>query len=203
MKQKDHRGVNMIFLIQIIIFFICGVLTMVIHEVPKSIVAYAVTHPIYRTNHKINSNILSYIDPVGLIMFIFFRVGWQKPYAYNSTKFRKKNQGIIAVALTGMLSNLFVMALLIPLVSIIKSNLILSFVLTMIQFNFTIVIVNLLPVPPLEMSKIIHAFSTNAYFKLMQNERIIHTIFILLLIIGFVAQFANGLYLMTVGRLIY
>lgn len=193
----------MIFLLQIIITLICGVLTMLIHEVPKSIVAYALTHPVYKVNNKMNQNLLAYIDPVGLIMFVFFGVGWQKPYEYNSSKFRNKNQGILSVALTGMFSNLLVMSLLIPTVSIIQSNLLLTFVLTLIQFNFTIVVVNLLPVPPLEMSKFIHAFSTNAYFKLVQNERIIHTIFILLLIVGIVAQFANGLYLMTIGRLIY
>lgn len=193
----------MIFLIQIFIALISGVLTMLIHEVPKSIVAYAVTHPIYRSNHKINRNFLEYIDPVGLIMFALWGIGWQKPYEYNSSKFRDRKNGIIAVSLTGIISNLLVMSILIPIVPMLSSTLVSSFVFTMIQFNFTIVVINLLPVPPLEMSKLIHAFSTNAYFKLVQNQRIIHTIFILLLILQVVAQFANGLFIMTVGRLFY
>lgn len=192
----------MIFLIQIVIALVCGFVTMLVHEVPKSITANILTHPIYKNNYKINKNLLAYIDPVGLIMFVFFGVGWQKPYEYNSSKFRNKSKGILAVALTGMLSNLLLMSLLIPTVPMIQSGLIKTCIITLIQFNFTIVIVNLLPVPPLEMSKIIHAFSYNAYFKLVQNERIIHTIFILLLIIGFVSRFANGLYLMTIARLI-
>lgn len=179
-------------LIEITTTILCGMITMLVHEVPKSLVAYSVTHPIYRSSQKINKNVLKYIDPIGLIMFVLLRVGWQKPYEYNSSKFRDKNNGILAIAITGILSNLLIMAALIPLFPYITSTIGQIIIGKLIFFNFAIVIINLLPVPPLEMSKIIHSFSNNAYFKLVQNERIIHTIFILLLVLRIVSSFVNS-----------
>lgn len=179
-------------LIEITTTILCGMITMFVHEIPKSLVAYSVTHPIYRSSQKINKNVLKYIDPIGLTMFVLLHVGWQKPYEYNSSKFRDKNNGILAIAITGILSNLLIMAALIPLFPYITSTIGQIIIGKLIFFNFAIVIINLLPVPPLEMSKIIHSFSNNAYFKLVQNERIIHTIFILLLVLRIVSSFVDS-----------
>lgn len=171
-------------LITLAIQMVCGFIVMIVHEVPKSIVAHAVMHPLHRSAHKINRNILKYIDPIGLIMFMFLNVGWQKPFEYNSTKYRDKSKGILAVALTGLIANLMFMAILLPLTYLPMNAYLHFFVISLIFYNFSITIVNLLPVPPLEMAKIIHSFSHNTYFKLMQNERIIHTVFIFLLVFG-------------------
>ncbi|PKM95833.1 MAG: hypothetical protein CVU84_03260 [Firmicutes bacterium HGW-Firmicutes-1] len=181
-------------IIEIAITIVCGIITMLVHEVPKSIVAFSVTHPIYRSTQKINKNVLKYIDPLGLIMFVLLNVGWQKPYEYNSSKFRDKNKGILAIALTGIFANLLIMSALLPMFNYITLPIGQIFVGRLIYFNFSIVIMNLLPIPPLEMSKIIHSFSNNAYFKLVQNERIIHTIFILLLVIGILSRFVDGIF---------
>ncbi|MBC7960325.1 MAG: site-2 protease family protein, partial [Vallitaleaceae bacterium] len=163
-------------------------IVMIVHEAPKSIVAHCVMHPLYKSSHKINTNPLKYIDPIGLIMFALLGVGWQKPYEYNSTKYKDKSKGILAVALTGLIANLVFMAVLIPMAYIPLNGYVHFFIFTLIYFNFSITFVNLLPVPPLEMAKIIHSFSHNAYFKLMQNERIIHTVFIFLIVFDVVRR---------------
>lgn len=182
-------------LITLGIQLVCGFIVMIVHEIPKSIVAHAVMHPIYRSTHRINQNVLKYIDPIGLIMFMFLGIGWQKPFEYNSTKYRDKSKGMLAVALTGLLSNLMIMALLIPLAYVQMNIYVHVFIITLIYFNFSITIVNLLPVPPLEMSKIIHSFSHNTYFKLMQNERMIHTVFIFLLVFGIISSITGMSYM--------
>ncbi len=186
----------------LVILLICGIAVMLIHEIPKSVVAYLVTHPLYKNTTTINKNMLEYIDPVGLIIFMFYGMGWQKPYEYNPTKFRDKKKGMFAVAIAGIISNLLVMSALIPLVGFFQSPIINSLIVYMIRFNFSIVVVNLLPIPPLDMSKIIYCYSTNAYFKLVQNQRIIHTIFLLLLILNIVPAAVNSIFLTTIFRLL-
>ncbi|PKM50073.1 MAG: hypothetical protein CVV02_13195 [Firmicutes bacterium HGW-Firmicutes-7] len=190
-------------LIKITITIVCGIITMLVHEVPKSVTAYYVTHPIHRDTQKINKRLFKYIDPIGLIMFVLLNVGWQKPYEYNSSKFRDKRNGILAIALTGILANLLMMSALIPVFLYASSQIGQEIIGKLIYFNFAIVIVNLLPVAPLEMSKIIHSFSNNAYFKLVQNERIIHTVFILLLVIGIITRFVDGIFRLVVLPFIY
>lgn len=173
---------------------VCGFIVMVVHEVPKGFVAQYLTHPIYREKNKMNKNILKYIDPIGLLMFAFLNVGWQLPYDYNSSHFRDKSKGILAVALTGILSNLMLMTLLLPLVQLSTNLYYQSFIGMLIYFNFAITIINLLPVPPFEMMNIIHVFSDNIYFRLVQNERILHMIFILLLIVGIIPMLIDVLF---------
>ena len=122
---------------------------------------------------------MDYIDPLGVIMFIFSGVGWQLPAEYNPQKFSQKQKGIMAVALTGLLSNLLFMSILIPLYSWVQVPIVQDLVLILIYYNFAITIVNCLPVPPFDMAKVIYATSPGTYFKLIQNQRIIHVCFYL------------------------
>ncbi len=182
--------------------FIAGLIVVWVHELPKLITVRLVTHPIHRRQDTEKLNPFSFIDPIGLFMFMIMNVGWQKPRSYSSGKYAHKEKGILSVALTGMVTNLLFMALLIPTIQFIQNGYVASFVYYLIFFNFTIVIVNLLPVPPLEMSQIIYSVSPNAYFKLVQNERMIHTVFILLLVIGILPTFIQQLFYTSVGFLL-
>jgi Zn-dependent protease len=173
-------------LITIGIKIICGILVVLVHEIPKEIVAYTLIHPIYRKKEGLKITPLSYIDPIGLIMFVLTNVGWQKPKEYNATKYRNKEKGVLAVALTGMAANLLFLVLLIPLIYIPSVNIALNgyairFIVVLIAYNFAMILVNLLPVPPLEMTKIIQFFSPNAYFRLIQYKQIIQVVFIILI----------------------
>lgn len=181
-------------LIDLIIQLSCGVIVMIVHEVPKSVTAHLAMHPLYRSSEKINKNVLKYIDPIGLIMFTFLGIGWQKPYEYNSSRYRDKSKGILSVALTGYISNLVFMVLLIPLAQIDLNIRVHYFIFILIYYNFAITFINLLPVPPLEMAKIIHSVSPNTYFKLVQNERMIHTVFILMLVFNIISSIISMSY---------
>lgn len=167
-------------LISMAIKILSAIIVVIVHEVPKSLVAHLLLHPIYKAKNKINTNVLKYVDPIGLIMFIFSGAGWQKPAEYKITYFRDKQKAVLSVALTGLLSNLVFMIILMPLSHYNMNGYLATFITYLIIYNFSITIINLLPVPPFDMSKIIYFFSPNAYFRLIQNERLIHVIFLLL-----------------------
>lgn len=189
-----------VFLIRILINFICGILVMLIHELPKVLTAHILTHPIHRKKKIEFPSILTFIDPIGLVLFTFssFGMGWQKPYEYNPSLLKDKEKSLLPIALSGQLANLLLVVILIPIIkysiTVDTSYIMLYGLYRLTIYNLVIFIVNLLPVPPLDMSKIIHAFSPNAYFNLMQNKRYIHAGFILLIAFGILEAFASGIF---------
>lgn len=179
----------------ILINFICGAIVMIWHELPKSVAAHFLTHSVFRKKEMTLPSPIKYIDPVGLLLFTFstFGIGWQKPFEHNPNRLKEKEKSLLHIMMVGQLSTLLLLVFMVPLYR--------YFVLTgshaylvraaakLIIFNAVIFVVNLLPVPPLDMSKVIHALSPNSYFRLMQNERYIHSAFILLVAFNLVEQF--------------
>ncbi len=168
-----------------------AIIVICVHEYPKIVVYKYLEHPIYKKQTKVSFNPLKYMDPFGIICFLFLGVGWQKPFDFNYGRLRDKKKGLLAIALTGILSNLLFLSLLMP----VYTNLadvnpeLAQLVFVLMEFNMIIIVVNLLPVPPLDMAKIIQAVSPQTYFKFIQYEKMIQAFFILALAIEFIRQF--------------
>lgn len=170
---------------------IAAIVVVCIHEYPKIFVYKYLEHPIYKKQTKVSLNPKKYMDPFGMICFVFLRVGWQKPFEFNYGRLKDKNKGLLAISLTGILSNLLFLTVLMPVYTNVHDiNPELSmFIFTLMEFNMVMVIVNLLPVPPLDMAKIIQAVNPQTYFRFIQYEKMIQAFFILALAIGFVRRF--------------
>lgn len=187
------------FLIYSVINLICGVIVMIVHELPKAIAAHFLTHPLHKRNHIKWVKPAKYIDPIGLILFTvsggvsMMGMGWQKPYEYNPNKLINKHKSLLPIMLTGQLSTLAFMAFMMPIwnmsFSIAMNPYITYFFRELVIFNFMLFLVNMLPVPPLDMGYMIFAYSPNTYFKLLQNKRYIHSAFILVVAIGILESF--------------
>lgn len=186
-------------LLNIIIFMtincMCGIIVMIAHEYPKKLAAYLLVHPIYRTKKLFDIPLRKYIDPIGLILFTLslnsvYGIGWQKPYEYNPSRFKAKEKALVYIGLMGQLSSLLFMFMMIPFFDYFASTMrniyVNHFFLSLITFNFTIFFINLLPIPPFDMAKMIYAFSPTTYFKMVQNQRIFHLVFVLLVAMGII-----------------
>ncbi|NDL66291.1 site-2 protease family protein [Anaerotalea alkaliphila] len=184
----------MTYLIDIAIRAVCVLLTVWIHEVPKAAAAYSLTHPIHRKKEDFRLDLKSYIDPIGFLLFLFMNFGWQKPAEYNASRYKDRDRGLVAVAMAGQLANILAVAVFLLLRRYAGGPVWNLFTLYMVYFNFAIVLVNFLPVPPLEASKLVYAYSSNAYFKLIQNARMVHVVFLLLIFLGFIGSFINLLF---------
>ncbi len=116
----------------------------------------------------------TYIDPFGLLFLIVTqRFGWAKPVIVNPTYFKDQRKGMLLVGVAGPLSNLalaFIVSLIIRLwfwidpylffkvnTGIMSSypKIIYDLILNMLYINTGLAIFNLLPVPPLDGSKIL------------------------------------------------
>ena len=109
---------------------------------------------------RLSLNPLDHLDPVGTLMLIFFRFGWAKPVPINSRYFKNPRRDIALVSVAGAAGN-FLTALVCGLVirafpSILFFSVpVRQVVINMIVINIGLGIFNLIPIPPLDGSKVL------------------------------------------------
>ncbi len=182
-----------IFQIAILIFSI------VIHEVSHGAVAYALGDPTAKNEGRLTLNPISHLDFFGsillpLIMYMSagFILGWAKPVPYNPYNLKNQKYGPALVGIAGPVSN-FLVALVFGI--LIRFSGVLNLPEAFLQIAFFIVFLNLIlavfnlvPIPPLDGSKILFALLPARSIEFQATlER--YGIFILLIFIFFFSQF--------------
>ena len=155
-------------------------LCLTVHESCHGLAAYALGDPTARREHRLSLNPLRHIDWFGLLMMFVAGFGWAKPVAVNPNYFKKPKQGMALTALAGPVSN-FLLALLTLLAARIFCDVaayseanqrILDFLLMVALLSIGLGLFNLLPIPPLDGSKVLFAvLPDRAYNQLMRYER--------------------------------
>lgn len=184
-----------------LIFSVPGVLIAItFHEYAHAFAAYKLGDDTAREQGRLTLNPLKHVDPFGLIMFLFIGIGWGRPVQVDGRNIKrtisyKKAEALVAFA--GPLAN-FITAILFTVIYalLIKFNvfasagvrgaeIIASILLYTIILNIGFGVFNLIPLPPLDGSKILKAFlpyNANRWFE--ENEKIFYIIFIVLWITG-------------------
>ena len=155
-------------------------LCLTVHESCHGLAAYALGDPTARREHRLSLNPLRHIDWFGLLMMFVAGFGWAKPVPVNPNYFKKPKQGMALTALAGPVSN-FLLALLMLLAARIFCDVaayseanqrILDFLLMVALLSIGLGLVNLLPIPPLDGSKVLFAvLPDGTYNQLMRYER--------------------------------
>jgi Zn-dependent protease len=155
-------------------------LCLTVHETCHGLAAYALGDPTARRAHRLSLNPLRHIDWFGLLMMFAAGFGWAKPVPVNPNYFKKPKQGMALTALAGPMSN-FLLALLTLLAARIFCDVaaysetnqrILDFLLMVAVLSIGLGLFNLVPIPPLDGSKVLFAvLPDRAYDWLMRNER--------------------------------
>ncbi len=140
------------------------VMSVVIHEVSHGYAAYMQGDPTAHYEGRLTLNPLKHIDPVGSILVPIvtsiagFPFGWAKPVPFNPYNFKNQRWGEIIVALAGPLSNVLIAAifsLIIRFAEAAVSPTFIALALTVIIVNLSLAIFNLIPIPPLDGSKVL------------------------------------------------
>jgi Zn-dependent protease len=139
-------------------------------------------------------NPLVHLDPLGTLMILgAMPIGWAKPVPVDARNLRNPRTGMPLVAFAGPLSNLILAFIFCFLYSIFAERVLDSgwyaMLVLFIRINFSLAIFNLLPIAPLDGSKIVTAFMSQGWADRYENALARAGIFPLLLIVAFEALY--------------
>ena len=178
--QTIWEGFDFSYLLSIVLGVIPSLFCITLHELAHGLVAYRLGDDTAKRAGRLTLNPLKHLDPMGLLMMLVFRFGWAKPVPVNMMKFDNPKRGMALTAMAGPVCNflitvvfLFLYGLLIrPISGSQIGDTVLKLIELTAYISLGFCIFNLIPVPPLDGSKILlSALSDNAYWKLMQYER--------------------------------
>lgn len=159
------------------------ILSIIFHEVAHGYVANWLGDPTARLSGRLTLNPIPHIDPVGSILIpgilllsgTPFLIGWAKPVPYNPYNLRYGTWGEALVAFAGPATNILIAVLfaLLLRLGLLASPLASQVAILAIFANIALAIINLIPVPPLDGSKILRALlpyqAALAYGRLEQT----------------------------------
>ena len=148
------------------------------HEFAHAFVAHKLGDPTAKWNGRVTLNPLASIDPVGAMFILLFGFGWAKPVPVDSRYFKNRKRDTALVALAGPVANLiaaFIGTFILNLIAVIF-NIVPTFIYVFIYYyvviNISLAAFNLIPIPPLDGSKILEAFLPNSvYYNYYRYQR--------------------------------
>ncbi|MHB9097086.1 MAG: site-2 protease family protein [Syntrophales bacterium] len=135
--------------------------SIIIHELAHGWVAYRMGDPTAKDQGRLTLNPLKHLDPIGTAMLFLFGFGWAKPVPVDFTRLRNSRLGLILVSSAGIVANMivaFIAVLLLRIVSPSPSGSVGQLLYYLAQINIMLASFNLIPIPPLDGSKILMGF---------------------------------------------
>ncbi len=178
-------------LIQLLVSVPAVLLCLSVHEACHGYMAYALGDPTAKHAGRLTLDPIRHLDPIGTICLLFFHVGWAKPVPVNPGNFKHPRRDIALVSLAGPVSN-FLLALVAlflyyPL-RLAESSIVMTIALMLYMvavISIGLGVFNLIPVPPLDGSKILLSFLPRKYeWKFAQYQQYIQFGLLILLVLG-------------------
>ena len=170
--------VEMMILFAALLF--CTFVSLPVHESAHAYAAYRLGDETGRLSGRISLNPFDHLSQSGTIMMLLIGVGYAKPVPVNIRNFKNRKLGFALTAAAGPLSNI-----LMSLIAVLVAALIAAFAASsnaavlmnlfffyVAVYNFSLALFNLIPIPPLDGSRLVTLFLPDKYYyKLLQYER--------------------------------
>lgn len=170
------------------------------HEFAHGFIAYKLGDDTAKNEGRLTLNPLDHLDPIGTLLLLVAGFGWGKPVHVNPRNYTRKismEKGEAIVSAAGPIMN-FILAIIFTLIycalykfagvaflTSMVGNIIMTIIASTISINIGLGVFNLIPLPPLDGSKIIMPFLPyNVKQWFINNEQIFYIVFVLLWITG-------------------
>lgn len=159
------------------------------HEFAHAAVAYAMGDPTAKNHGRMTINPASHIDPIGLLMLAIARFGWAKPVPVNENNFKNRALGNFLVSIAGIGMNILIAIVTFILLhytsDVFTSRAYYDVMYSVVGINISFAAFNLLPIPPLDGSKLLLSVIPAKYrFFVYKYENYGMVLMILLIVTG-------------------
>ena len=146
--------------------------SVILHELAHGFVAYRMGDATAKWLGRLTLNPLKHLDPIGSLMLLIVGFGWAKPVPVNLENIPapQRRKGLILVSAAGVTANIiiaFLALLLWRLMAPAPGSLIHNILYTLAYINILLAAFNLIPIPPLDGSKILMGFTPESFNRVL------------------------------------
>ena len=198
------------YIVQLLLSLPVCLLALSVHETAHGYVAYKLGDPTARSMGRLTLNPLKHLDPFGFLSMVLFGFGWAKPVPINTRYFKNPKRDMALTGVAGPISNLLLALIFALAMKLFYMGMAYAsfptqtlFLMAMYFYNFlyygiylnvALAIFNLLPVPPMDGSRLLFAaLPSHLYFKIMRYEQYIYLGMLVLLFFGVLTPILNFL----------
>ncbi len=194
------------------------IMSVVIHEVSHGFMAYALGDPTAKLSGRLTLNPIPHIDPVGSIIVPLvlslipggLMFGWAKPVPFNPYNLKAGQWGPALVAVAGPVSNILIaifFGLIIRFSDILslQNEAILSLSAMIVLLNIVLAIFNLIPVPPLDGSKILFTlipYKWRYIIDVLEKNQLLLILVVILFASAIISPIISVLFMLFTGGVV-